>query len=122
MSGMETRVAGCPESSTDDALVVDDDLIIIDEVLEANLPDNTLRMLKDSGRTVLDVLAGTVTDLDPITGSPDSIAACTIAVIVAAGQHFTAGINHVALYVAGVQKAYGDQTAPDSCAAYGDGP
>ena len=43
----------------------DDDPIELDEVLEANLPDETLRMLRESGRSINDVLAGNVPELDP---------------------------------------------------------
>jgi len=43
----------------------DDDPIVLCEVLEANLPDDTLLMLRESGRTVNDVLAGNVPGLDP---------------------------------------------------------
>jgi hypothetical protein len=43
----------------------DDDPIVLYDVLEANLPDATLRMLRESGLTVNDVLAGNVPGLDP---------------------------------------------------------
>jgi hypothetical protein len=44
----------------------DEDPIVLDEIVDAALSANTHRMLHDSGRTVLDVLAGNVPELNPV--------------------------------------------------------
>jgi hypothetical protein len=45
---------------------VDDQPIVLDEIVEAALPTETLFALWDSGLSVLDVLEGNVPGLDPV--------------------------------------------------------
>jgi len=45
---------------------VDDQPIVLHEIVDAALPNETLRMLSDSGLSMCDVLAGNVPGLDPV--------------------------------------------------------
>ena len=45
---------------------VDNQPIVLDEIVDAALPYETHRALRDSGMSVLDVIAGNVPGLDPV--------------------------------------------------------